>query len=123
MATRFRRRALSMTSLIDVIFLLLMFFMLSTRFTRTAELPLTAAGAAEGVVADAKLLFLRLAPGGITLNGRAVTMEALADRLRAEGGTEPQVLVSFSDDTTSQALADILVALRRAEGVRVQVLG
>ncbi|HSF64459.1 MAG TPA: biopolymer transporter ExbD [Paracoccaceae bacterium] len=49
MAARFRRRALSLTSLVDVIFLLLIFFMLATTFTRTTDLPL--AGGWPGQVA------------------------------------------------------------------------
>ena len=43
-----RRRKLSMTSLIDVIFLLLLFFMLTSTFTRFAELDLAAASGGGG---------------------------------------------------------------------------
>ena len=46
-----RRRRLSMTSLIDVIFLLLLFFMLTSTFTRFSEVELTAAGSGTPRVA------------------------------------------------------------------------
>ena len=117
-----RRRALSMTSLIDVIFLLLLFFMLSTTFTRTAELPLVAGGSATGT-AQTVPVFLRLAPDTLTVNGQSATLDQVAAQILALGQDRPQVLVSLAPQVSAQRLADLLVLLRGASGFRVQVLG
>ena len=121
-AAPFRRRPLSLTSLIDVIFLLLLFFMLTTTFTRTAELPLVAAGSGTGSVQTAPV-FLRLAPEELTVNGQPAILEDALDRITALGPDTPQVLVSLAPGVTAQRLADLLALLRRQPGLRVQVLG
>lgn len=118
----FRRRPLSMTSLIDVIFLLLMFFMLASSFTRTVDLPLTARSAAGGGFADSRLVFLRLMPKRITLNGRPLPLDALPERIQELGGSQPKVLISLSGAVTSQDLATLLAHLQAVPGIGLQVL-
>ena len=118
-AAPFRRRPLSLTSLIDVIFLLLLFFMLTTTFTRTGEIPLTAAGAGGDGLPP---LFLRVEPDALTLNGTPIAPEALADHLRAEEEA-PRVLVALAEGVQAQRLADVLNVLRQVPGAAVQVLG
>jgi biopolymer transport protein ExbD len=118
----FRRRRLSMTSLIDVIFLMLLFFMLSSTFARHGELPLVSAGsgsAAEGPPP----LFLRLAEDGLTLNGAPVELAGLPDDLsgRAQDGGL-RVIVALAGPVTSQALADTLTALRKVPEAAVTVI-
>ncbi|EAQ04700.1 hypothetical protein OB2597_05440 [Pseudooceanicola batsensis HTCC2597] len=113
-----------MTSLIDVIFLLLLFFMLSSTFTRFAEVELAAAGAGAGL-SDARPVFLRLTPGTLTVNGTENTLAdlpATLDTQRQEGADLP-VLVSLGGEVTSQRLTDLLVALRAVPGLQVTVLG
>jgi biopolymer transport protein ExbD len=113
------RRAVPLTPLIDVIFLLLLFFMLTTTFTRTGEIPLAAAGAGGDGLPP---LFLRVAPDSLTLNGTAITPEALAQGLQA--GKDPaRVLVSLAEGVQAQRLADVLHLLRKVPEATVQVLG
>lgn len=121
-AAPFRRRPLSLTSLIDVIFLLLLFFMLTTTFTRTAELPLVAGGSGTGNLQTAPL-FLRLSAQEMTLNGQPATLDTVTGQITGLGQGEPQVLVSLAPGVTAQRLADLLATLRRQPGLRVQVLG
>ncbi|OZB18168.1 MAG: biopolymer transporter ExbD [Rhodobacterales bacterium 34-62-10] len=111
-----------MTSLVDVIFLLLLFFMLTTTFTRTAELPLVAGGSGTGAAQTAPI-FLRLAPEDVTVNGQPAPMDALNQRITDLDQTDPHILVSLAPGVTAQRLADLLVELRRQPGLRVQVLG
>jgi biopolymer transport protein ExbD len=118
----FRRRTLSLTSLIDVIFLLLLFFMLTTTFTRNAELPLVAGGNGSGTAQTAPV-FLRLAPEEVTVNGKTAPLDSVTDRIAALNQTTPQVLISLAPGVTAQRLADLLAHLRRQPGLRVQVLG
>ncbi|WP_170121094.1 ExbD/TolR family protein [Allosediminivita pacifica] len=118
-----RRRKLSMTSLIDVIFLLLLFFMLTSTFTRFAELDLAAASGGGGA-SETRPVFLRLATERLSLNGRDLTVEELPERLGEQVGEEGvPVLVSLNGEVTAQRLTDVLAALRGVEGLRVTVLG
>jgi len=122
MRKRSRRRRLSMTSLIDVIFLLLLFFMLSSTFTRFAEVELSAGGAggAAALSSGTAPFFLRLSQEGVTLNGRGVALAALRDGFGDNDA--PVVLVSVRPAVTSQRLTDLLVALRAVPGAQVTVL-
>lgn len=116
------RRRLSMTSLIDVIFLLLLFFMLSSTFSKFGEIELAGASAGQGV-ATAAPLYLRLRGDEIAVNGEAVTLETLPNLVRQRAGQEGQtVLVSVTDKTTSQRFVDVYSALRAIPGLRVAII-
>ncbi|MFP4274051.1 MAG: biopolymer transporter ExbD [Paracoccaceae bacterium] len=113
-----------MTSLVDVIFLLLLFFMLSSTFTRFAEVELSAAGTA-GAASEAPPLFLQLTPGELRLNGRPVALDALAETLaaRTAGAETPMpLLVALRGEVTAQRLTDLLAVLRAVQGVAPAVL-
>ncbi|MCG7624179.1 ExbD/TolR family protein [Epibacterium sp. Ofav1-8] len=119
-----------MTSLIDVIFLLLLFFMLSSTFSRFGAVELMAAGQGSGDSATSRPVFLRLAANHLLLNGETVALEGLADRLQlltadlAEADAQgTQVLVSLTAEVSSQRLVDVLAVLRRQPGLAVAVLG
>lgn len=104
-----RRAALSLTSLIDVIFLLLLFFMLTSTFTRLGELEL-APGTPGGAPGEPPV-FVQLAPEGLRVNTEEVPLEALRARLEGEEGL---VLVSLADAVSAQRLVDMLAVLRGA---------
>ncbi|GHF45874.1 ExbD/TolR family protein [Seohaeicola zhoushanensis] len=116
---RYRRRALSMTSLIDVIFLLLLFFMLSSTFSKFSEVDLVASSA-PGSAAEGKVLFLQVAEEGLRLNAQPLTLEDLPARLEPE--TQAQLVLSLAPEVTSQRLADVLVILRARPGLRFSIL-
>ena len=120
-----RRRRLSLTSLIDVIFLLLLFFMLSSTFTRFAEIELSAAVAGAPAPSAEAPLFLQLGATDLRLNGAAVALEALAAALAPEATPDAPraLLVSLRDDVTAQRLTDLLAALRGAPGIAPTILG
>ncbi len=114
----FVRRPLSMTPLIDVIFLLLLFFMLTSTFSKFAEVELSnATGGSQPSDTQTERLFVQLGPDRLTLNGAEVTLDQLTEQI--ETG---QVLVSLDPDTTSQRLVDLLVRLRGREDLSVLVL-
>lgn len=112
-----------MTSLIDVIFLLLLFFMLSSIFTRFSEIDLMAASAGGGT-ADEAPIFLTLSADRVLINGRDNPLSTLAPRIDAlrGSGDEANVLVATKDDVTAQRLTDLLGALRGVSHIRVTVL-
>lgn len=119
------RRRLSMTSLIDVIFLLLLFFMLTSTFSKFSEIELSAAAGGAAPAPDSKPLFLQLRAQDLRLNGEAVALEALAETLsvREAGDTPAPLLISLDDAVTAQRLTDLLAALRGVPGVAPTVLG
>jgi len=122
-ATRQRRR-LSMTSLIDVIFLLLLFFMLSSTFSKFAEVEVQAASGGAPGSGDQALAFLRATPAGLSLNGAALGIEELPDRLRDIQAGKPLVLlVNLTAEVDAQAMTDILVAVRGIPDLAVSVMG
>ncbi|PRX33692.1 biopolymer transport protein ExbD [Meinhardsimonia xiamenensis] len=113
-----------MTSLIDVVFLLLMFFMLTSTFSRFAEIELAAAGAASGGASQPVRAFLALGPETLRLGPEMIAPGELPARiaaLRAEDG-RLDVLVAPAPGVTSQRLAELLVLLRGIEGITVTVL-
>jgi biopolymer transport protein ExbD len=111
---------LSLTSLIDVIFLLLLFFMLTTTFTRTGDLALSVGGAG-GTTAEAPI-FLRLAVDGLSVNGASIPLDQVATAIAALSPA-PIVLISPQPGVTAQRLADVLTALQGLAGAQLHVLG
>jgi biopolymer transport protein ExbD len=119
----FLRRRQSLTSLIDVIFLLLMFFMLSSTFARHGELPFAAAAAGTPAPSDAPPAFLRLSSEALTLNGDAVALTDIPTRLTdLAGGTPPQVIVALSGEVSSQRLVDVLAQVSTLPDATVTVI-
>ncbi len=120
-----RRRRLSMTSLIDVIFLLLLFFMLSSTFSRFAEVDLSTARSGGAGKSDAKMSFLQLGEENLRVNGQDIGLAALPETfadISPEAETL-QVIVSLRDDVTAQRLTDLLVVLRGIDRLSISVLG
>ncbi|WP_253285859.1 MULTISPECIES: biopolymer transporter ExbD [unclassified Ruegeria] len=114
----FVRRRMSMTPLIDVIFLLLLFFMLSSTFSRFSEIELSSAtqGAASETTTIERF-FVQLGAERVALNGQVTSLENLDSQIKSG-----QVLISLDPDTSAQRLVDLLVRLRGREGLMVRVL-
>ncbi|MCX7559540.1 biopolymer transporter ExbD [Sulfitobacter sp. F26204] len=111
-----------MTSLIDVIFLLLLFFMLSSTFSKFAEVELAGpAGQGGGEAGDT--LFVQVSAQALRLNTASLRIEELPARLResAEDGAA-HVLLSLSDNVTAQRLTEVLVVLRRLPALKLSIL-
>lgn len=94
-----RRPVLNVTSLIDVLFLLLIFLMVSSTFLEhpAIELDLPQASTSEPVRVDS----LRLAipeDGRLLLEGEEVEPAALRERLRKAAGENPELLLILEAD-------------------------
>lgn len=113
-----RRRAVALTPLIDVIFLLLLFFMLTASFTREGELPLP--GAAGGAAAPPRPAFLQVGADDLRLDRAAVTLDALPEALRA--AAPDALVVAFAPEADAQRLVEVLLALARLPGLPVALL-
>ncbi|RVV98559.1 biopolymer transporter ExbD [Mesobaculum littorinae] len=110
-----------MTSLIDVIFLLLLFFMLSSTFTRFSELQLTGGAASAAPATGAPPVFLRLGPEALRLNGAEVAMTDLPARLADLAEPGAALLVQPGQGTSAQRLVDLMVALAGIETPKLAV--
>ncbi|WP_240336702.1 biopolymer transporter ExbD [Tropicibacter sp. Alg240-R139] len=117
-AAPFVRRSLSMTPLIDIIFLLLLFFMLSSTFSKYSEIELSnATTGGESSSEPVKRTFVQLGAERLLVNGAPMTLDVLGDSIE-----EGQVLVSLDQNVTAQTVIDLLVRLRGRVGLNVLVL-
>ncbi len=119
-----RKRMLGLTSLVDVVFILLFFFMLAARGAPPQALSLTVSDAASpappAAVADRPQGLLRVLGGGrIELDGRLLETSALVPTLRA--ASRDQVQVRVAPAAQLQDLIDALEPLRAA-GIGVDLL-
>lgn len=113
----FQRRALSLTPLVDVIFLLLLFFMLTSTFEQYGEIELAGTTGGGTAPASGDTQFVRLSAKAVRLGGQEITLDVLATSLR-----EGTVLVSMSDGVDAQRLIDLLAVVRTVPGLRLAVL-
>jgi biopolymer transport protein ExbD len=121
------RRWLSLTPLIDIVFLLLVFFMLATQFAREQALPLDVPGRAVAS-ADASLsgaLLVRVRSGGeVDIAGQPVSLDALQQRvalLVRERGDEHRVVLRSEQGLNLQRLVLVLDRVRDAGAVHVSL--
>lgn len=124
-----RRGMITLASLADVIFLLLLYFILTSTFSRFGEMELMSGSAGSAVsppaADDRRMLFLQIAPGAVTLNGAPTAPAALGDAVAAlvPEGAQAQAILSLQDGVNAQEMTDVLVILRRVPGVSVTVIG
>lgn len=119
-----RKRALiSLTPLIDVVFILLVFFMLASNFLQFRSFELSAAGPGTPKTDRPAALTIALTPEGMTLEGRPVTEAALPSRLKdaMAGGKARPVLVKPAAGVPLQRAIAVLDLLR-ASGVEAATL-
>ncbi|MCC5991817.1 MAG: biopolymer transporter ExbD [Rhodobacteraceae bacterium] len=110
-----------MTALVDVIFLLLLFFMLTATFQREGELALDLAQAGVAQAPDTPPAFVQLRADGLRLDGEGTTPEGLrAELLARQAG---HVLLALGDGVEAQAFAELLHLLQALPDWRLAVLG
>ncbi|SOE18871.1 outer membrane transport energization protein ExbD [Hoeflea halophila] len=113
-----------MTSLIDVIFLLLLFFMLTSTFSKFADVELGASGGQSASAQTMVPAFVKLAADRVLLNGMEFEKDALVDeieRLQASSRVNA-ILMSVDEAANAQQLVDMLLILRRLPGIDVQIV-
>jgi biopolymer transport protein ExbD len=117
---------INLTPLIDVVFLLLIFFMVSTTFVKESEievnLPQASAELREDLVDRIEIAIDR--QGSIFVNDQAlinaqvVTIRKALEQARGEGG-DPVVIISADAAATHQNVVDVMDAARQAGLYRV----
>ena len=111
-------RRIALTPMIDVVFLLLVFFMLVARTAEFGALELSASGGEATWSGPPRLV--AVAPGGVALNGVAVDEAGLVAALAplVARPSDPVVLRPM-DGASLQRLADVAEALAGAGYVRL----
>ncbi len=110
-----KRKPLSLTSLIDVIFLLLLFFMLTSTFTRFARVEISGGPASASAGGKPPDVLIRVDdPAGWRINGQTLAEEAAIVELARlkEAGAETAVLL-VRGELTSQELVEAVESIRR----------
>ncbi len=114
------RRKPSLTPMIDVVFLLLVFFMLASRFGQDNILPLVAGTGSDSWEGAPRLI--SVSDEGYTLNGQAVALDALASTLgpllpdptspvivRAAEGADLTALTALFDELRAAGITNLVM--------------
>ncbi len=116
------RRRPSLTPMIDVVFLLLVFFMLASRFGIEAHLPMQVAGGAGQAPYSGPPRLVDIAPDALRLNGQTVDQTvlaaALSELMESPGDT---VILRAREGADLQRVVDVMQGLR-ASGFTALVL-
>ncbi|RMD63107.1 MAG: biopolymer transporter ExbD [Alphaproteobacteria bacterium] len=112
-----RRRALiSLTPLIDVVFILLVFFMLASSFLdwRSIQLSAPATAAMDSTLDGALLVEIRR--GGLRLSGKKISLHGLVKRLSERLAQKPhqRVIIKPDDRVSLQDVVSVLDRLAEA---------
>ena len=115
-----RRKAMSLTPMIDVVFLLLVFFMLAARFDQTTVIPVATAGGGADYSGPPRLV--DVTPDTLLLNGVRTSKVDLAVSLGKLMESPTDIIVLRARDNASvQRLVDVMQILRE-EGLTTLTL-
>ena len=112
-----RRRALiSLTPLVDVVLILLVFFMVASSFRDWRAIALhSGVSGGNGTTTQMEgALLVEVLPGGVRLSGEPVSLELLATRVRRHAAKRPdlRVLIRPAPGVVLQETVHVLDALR-----------
>ena len=124
-ARRRRPARIGLTPLIDVVFILLIFFMLASRFEDWRGVTLTAPGAGAAAPSAAGALLVEVRAAGLRLSGAPLDDAALFSRVRDRLADRPaqRVLVAPGPGVDTQRLVDVLDGLAAAGARDVALMG
>jgi len=118
-----RKNGISLTPLIDVVFILLLFFMLATNFEKPAGIELSVPSTAPGT-SNEPTQSIRIAKNGtLSLDGLAVAESVLLEKLTLTAATNENmvVIVSTDDGVSLQELVTVLDLIGQSGLRSVQV--
>ena len=107
---------ISLTPLIDVVFILLVFFMLASSFLDWRSIDLSTPGRAVAAASSDASLLVEVHPGGLHLSGEHVSLDALAARVgeRLDRNADQRVLVRPEAGVALQEVVAVLDRLAEA---------
>ena len=114
----------SLTPLIDVVFILLVFFMLASTFTDWRSLQLSVPADASAPADDTESpLVVRVGAEELRLNDERVSLEVVGERLGDALARDPDriVIVRPGDDVRLQRLVTVVEGLYAVGGSRISL--
>ena len=117
--------ALDISPLIDVVFILLIFFMVTTTFVKDTAIELERPGASSGQTASTKALRIIIDRGGnLYIDDTPVKPWMLQSRVRdyLRDATQPSVLVVADRNVVSERLIEVVDECRLAGAANVGVV-
>ena len=124
--TIIRRRRPSLTPMIDVVFLLLIFFMLVARFgvDKVIDINLPSALGQSSQYEGAPRLVEIKSGNIVSLNGTQISLDQLSSKLsQLMPSPNAMIIVRSSADANTQDLLDVLLYLKSEKIMNVSVLG
>ena len=124
--TIIRRRRPSLTPMIDVVFLLLIFFMLVTRFgvDKVIDINLPSALGQSSQYEGAPRLVEIKSGNIVSLNGTQISLDQLSSKLsQLMPSPNALIIVRSSAEANTQDLLDVLLYLKSEKIMNVSVLG
>lgn len=110
-----RSKKISLTALIDVVFILLMFFMLTTGFSHWQSLDLPASAASQSAESEPPLLLLIGQKGELRLLDQALSPELSMTEVIQSTHNGGALVVSAHEDTQVSDIVKVMAALNEAK--------
>lgn len=119
-----RRKMISLTPLIDVVFILLLFFMLSSNFTRWHQINVQSATSSESQTPDLRILKIESNLGELSFNGSHLSMND-ADGIQKFVAENEQAtfVITVVEGIKIQVMVNLLDQLKRSGATRVSLAG
>jgi biopolymer transport protein ExbD len=117
------RRRLSLTPLIDIVFILLLFFMVATSFSQHTDVSIALAGSGTGnAAAERPLVVVTVhVDGTASVNGTRVALDHLTDTIGAAAPVRGEAVVLLRTDA-GVAMQDLLSAVSAARRAAVHAV-
>jgi biopolymer transport protein ExbD len=115
---------MNITPLIDVVFQLLIFFLLTTSFVNLKNFDLMLPGDRSGSFQPASAFFVRVRnDGSVSIDGRSVELDRLNVEIaeRLEGNTSRNVLLGVDEDVPIQILVTVMEKIRGGGALNVRM--
>ena len=111
-----RRTLVRLAPLIDVVFILLVFFMLASSFMDWRMIRMDGAGAGSGEASAVGAMLVQVEPGRIRLGGEEVTLDTLSVRVQRALRDSPdqRILVQPAAGVPLQRSVEVLDSLHRS---------
>lgn len=119
-----RRKMISLTPLIDVVFILLLFFMLSSNFTRWHQINLQSATSSESQTPQLRILKIESNQGELSFNGSRLSMNDTdgIQKFVAEN-TQATFVITVVEGIKIQVMVNLLDQLKQSGATRVSLAG
>lgn len=117
------RRKISLTALIDVVFILLMFFMLTASFTQYATLTLNTPTASANSINERPQILRLYANRMVTLAGARQSEELTLSEILPELDADSPIVILPHADTDLQTILSVFEALKNSGATQLSLGG